>query len=129
MGISWFNEALNGLLFALLTYVIVILARYCWFARHDGYEALRPALVLGTFLVGEAVIRATFWWTRHQVNMGEPVPDYYLAAIIGLGICIAGVVWIIRFFSPDECGPGSWWWGIVWAFTWTFGWMYFDQIF
>lgn len=129
MGTSWFNEALNGLLFSLIAYVLIILGRYIYHNRQDGYDALRPAFVLGTFLLGESIIRATFWWTRHQINMGEDPPDYYLTATIGLAICITGVVWIIRFFSPSECGPGSWWWGIVWAFTWTFGWMYFDSIF
>lgn len=125
---SFFNEALNGILFALLMYVLVILVRYIWNSRHDGYIEIRPALVLGTFILGECLVRAAFWWTRHQINLGEDIPNYKPFAIVGACISVAGVVWIIRFFSPDGCGAGSWWWGLVFAFAWTFGWMYFDAI-
>ena len=132
MTTSYFNEMLNGVLMCLAFFATMIFVRYVFVFRKYGWDYLRAPTSILIMLLGEGIVRVTFWWARHLINVGDlteiPLPFYIFSTIGGI-IQGIGLIMISSTFAPERCGVKSWTAAFAIAFIWTFGWMFLDYYF
>lgn len=122
---SYFHEFLNGILFMLALWAVILFAAFLWVNRRDGYWESRPALALLGVFVGELIVRSTYWTARHLTNTDQSINDtaFYIAAICGGCMVALGMVCCMRVFAPKHCGPFMWVSAVMTAILWNVYWM------
>lgn len=110
------SEYVNALFLTLAIGLIIIFSRYLIIEIHQhGFDRyrLRAAVSIYVFMVGEAMTRGWVWLARFTSNNGldwpwvSEQPAIYIY-IVGPVVGAAGILCMIRVFSPDAWGHYGW---------------------
>lgn len=101
-------EAVNGGFFILSLAATYIFLHYIWMNRRIGYRCLRPAIAISVLFIGETCLRFYVWWLRDHINAGLPMVENTFLLALFSSIIAAGVLCIIRVFSPESWGNKPW---------------------
>lgn len=109
MNFNRLAEVMNGTLFLNLSFAIMMFTVY---AVRFGYRRQRAqaAIAISVVLLGECVLRGLFWLLRFQTGNGWDTSwiNSWPIAQVGQAIEMAGVLCIIRVFTPDGWSPRTW---------------------
>jgi hypothetical protein len=108
-----FFEAMNGTLFVLLLFAVVMFGVYS--VREmiiNGFSRtrLQASIACGVTFLGDAVIRGWVWYWRHLENAGvsNDWMEHHPTLVVGLVFEILGIICVIRVFAPDRWGRNMW---------------------
>lgn len=102
-------EGVNGNFLCYSFVALLIFSHYIWANWKEGYSFLRPALALWAVFCGDTLLRANFWYARHQNNGGDLLyspPDWI--TILGTGLASWGLLCMIAVFAPQKWRTCSW---------------------